>query len=168
MLSVTRADAIGFQLDMAIRLWFEGSDPISAHTLACNALHVAHDLGKVYGKKSMLIDSLPKEHHKAAAEAQNFFKHADKDPHKVLSFNPELTRYHIFDAVNLYSQLFRGYSPPMATFLLRCSIVDPSIRIEKIAEKFSSRLDKAALAKMNNQEFFANVMPVFMRQANVR
>ena len=36
------------------------------------------------------------------SEAENYFKHADKDPDASFEFCPELTRFFLFDAIQLY------------------------------------------------------------------
>ena len=169
MLSVTRQDAIGFQLDTAIRLWFEGGDPISAHTLACSALKIAHDVATKYGKAGMLWALLPGKYHKAATEAQNFFKHAEKDPSKVLSFNSELTKYHIYDAVNLYRTLYIGLSLPMGTFILWCSIHNPEIvSSAKLSPELAITIDKGELIGLNRDVFYAEVMSRIRHSAGSR
>lgn len=160
MLSVTRQDAIGFQLDMAIRLWFEESDAVSTHTLACSALKIAHDVATKYGKGGILWKLLPGKYHKAATEAQNFFKHADKDPSKVLSFNSELTKYHIADAVLLYRTLYLSLSSPMATFILWCAIHEPSVGFKKVTINFPVATDESSLVKLKRKEFWSKVRPM--------
>lgn len=38
-------------------------------------------------------------------EHQNFFKHAEKDHENSIDFNPDLTEYHIFDAILKYREM---------------------------------------------------------------
>jgi hypothetical protein len=154
---VTRQDAIRNQLDSAIWIWFNELDPISAHTLACSALKVAHDLGKKFGKGAALFDLLPKHLHKQAIEAQGFFKHAHSDPHKVLDFNTGLTQHHIFDAVTLYEKLYRKPTRLMTIFLIRFALVHPTVSTVKgLPDSF----DKAAFAKLKNKAFFQAITPL--------
>ena len=39
------------------------------------------------------------------ARPENFFKHADRDPDGVIEFRPSLTKFFLFDAVEMYRQL---------------------------------------------------------------
>ena len=45
-------------------------------------------------------------------EAENFFKHADRDHDAYLDFNPDLTEFLVLDACNKYFEL-TGESVPM-------------------------------------------------------
>lgn len=46
-------------------------------------------------------------------EAQNFFKHADRDPSENLKFHYEATKYYLLDAALLYNQLTGRQFPEM-------------------------------------------------------
>lgn len=157
---VTRQDAIWRQLDLAIDLWFREYDEISIHSLACSALQVARDVGKKFGKAGMLIEALPKDQRAEALAMQNFFKHADKDPHKVLSFNPLLTQWHIYDALTLYDTLYRGVTPLMAAFRMRFLLTHPAVGTTALPSGLPVGCDESALAKMSNGQFYRTVMPL--------
>jgi hypothetical protein len=45
------------------------------------------------------------EWERIANQAQNFFKHADRDPLGKFDFEPEITQFFLFDAVSLYAQM---------------------------------------------------------------
>jgi len=47
----------------------------------------------------------------AAGKTRNFFKHADRDPDRVLRFRPALTEWVIFDAVVMQHDLDGTFSP---------------------------------------------------------
>lgn len=85
-LKLTKMHAAWRQLRQAIVLFLEDGDTISVHTLAAAAQQVLIDLGAKKGLVSMVKnqDSIRPEHRKFVAglmnSAQNFFKHADKDP----------------------------------------------------------------------------------------
>lgn len=108
---IGKLEAAKRQLAVAIRLFFEKADPIAVHTLAAAAYHVLHDLSKGKGLIGF-VKGNPNVREKKRSEweqilnrTQNFFKHADRDPTGKFEFEPELTRFFLFDAVSLYVQL---------------------------------------------------------------
>jgi hypothetical protein len=91
------------QLDTAIRLLFHGGDVVSVHTLACAAAKVLHDLLKAKGGESwrdIMVASHPgmkkEQVYQTLTRAQNFFKHADKDPEAELDFDEKTNDDMIF------------------------------------------------------------------------
>ena len=78
--NICKRDAADRQLDVAIKLWFNGEDPIAIHTLACSAYQIVHDLCP---EEELLYRSLvfKEEYRKKAIShlksSYNFFKHAD-------------------------------------------------------------------------------------------
>lgn len=84
---LTKLDVARRQLDVAIRLFFDGRDSVSVHTLASNAWEIVDVLcrkrgvdsmseqtrGNVPGGKELKRDFVNKPY-------RNFFKHADNDP----------------------------------------------------------------------------------------
>ena len=86
--SISKLDAATRQLDMAIRLYFEDADLLGILTLAGAAHGILRDLvnrsglaGKPLPASSVL--RLEKE----VANAKNFLKHVNRDPHNILTFN---------------------------------------------------------------------------------
>lgn len=92
-------DAARRQLREAICLFFERRDMIAVHTLGAASLQILHDLAKARGVISFIKDNpmirpeYKKEVFKKISEAENFFKHADRDSDKFLEFRPEVTRF---------------------------------------------------------------------------
>jgi hypothetical protein len=119
---VTKLDAARRQLATAIRLLFDDGDRISIHTLAAASGEILRDLGRPKGLGSMFKDSSlvkpekQKEIRDIFSAAQNFFKHADRDPEAVHDFRPEVTPFHIFDAVELYSAVAGTLFPEAEVF----------------------------------------------------
>ena len=117
--SVTKLEAAERQLRVAIRSFFEGKDLIAVHTLAAAAQEVLRDLGRPRGIKSIFKGSdrirpeKTKEINAIFNEAQNFFKHADRDPSENLKFHYEATKYYLLDAALLYNQLTGRQFPEM-------------------------------------------------------
>jgi len=160
---ITRQDAIRRQLDTAILLWFQDGDSVSTHTLACSALKIIEDVGRKFGKRTMLFEKLPKELVKDSTNAQNFFKHAKDDPHRVLEFNHSITQFHIYDAAQHYKTLYLHLTPLMTTFIIRFLLLQPGIGTVEIPASLPVSLTKGVLTKMSNDEFFAAVMPALNR-----
>lgn len=108
---ISKLDAARRQLREAIYLFFERRDIIAVHTLSAASLQILHDLAKARGDKSFLKDGpmIRREYKKEVLrkinEAENFFKHAESDPDKILEFRPEVTRFFLFDALDLYQKL---------------------------------------------------------------
>jgi hypothetical protein len=120
-LTISKLDAAKRQLDTLIRLYFNNDDPVSIHTLAAASYNVLKDLNKKRGGKPMFLkeqfldlirEDRRKEIHDLVNEAENFFKHADRDPESALEFNPEQTDLLIHESCSVYS-LLSGESPPL-------------------------------------------------------
>src|SRR5205807_2587334 len=111
-------------------------DLVAVHTLAAAVQELLRDLGRSRGIKSIFKDSdlirpeRKKEVTNLFNEAQNFFKHADRDPDKQLKFYSEATQFYLLDAALLYVQL-TGKQFPEVTGLIAWSVVRfPDILVE--------------------------------------
>jgi hypothetical protein len=121
--AVTKLEAAERQLRVAIRLFFERRDPIAVHTLATAAQEILRRLAAPRGLKGMYeyADDLIRPEKKKELfghfrKAQNFFKHAGKDPDEKLDFYYEGTKFDLFDAVLLCGPLTGRLLPEMAAF----------------------------------------------------
>jgi hypothetical protein len=109
--TITKLQAAERQLRVAIRLFFERRDLVAVHTLAAAALGVLGDLARPCGLWSIFKNNpviRPERQAEMATlfnEAQNFFKHADRDPQSKLKFNHETIKFYLYDAASLYMQL---------------------------------------------------------------
>lgn len=120
LLTISKLDAAKRQLETVIRMYFNSGDPVSMHTLAAAGYTVVRDINKKRGGKPMLREGLfehvEPEHHKLLhdklVEAENFFKHADRDHDATLGFNPDMTEFLIMDACYRYAEL-TGEMPPL-------------------------------------------------------
>ena len=121
-MEISKLDAAKRQLDTAITLFFKQADSVSIHTLTAAAHQVLRDIGKIENIKSIIKDSgfIRKEYEKEyltiISEAENFFKHANKDSHKLLKFNPEQTESLLFDAVEMYMQIAKEMPEDMSIY----------------------------------------------------
>ncbi len=93
-MKLTEAEVATRQLDTAIKLFFDAGDAVSIHTLAAASATVFADILEKTGEKSwpeQIVEEhpdLPKSQvFNILRNAQNFFKHADRDPEKSLEFS---------------------------------------------------------------------------------
>ena len=108
---VTKLDAARRQLRTAVALFFGSGDDVSIHTLVAAARQVLVDLLKKRGKKSRLQqheeDLFTEEGLKifrtAIAQAENFFKHADRDPDSEIEFSTKNTEFMLVECAEFYS-----------------------------------------------------------------
>jgi len=116
-IQITKFDAIRAQLDAAIELYFLSENAIATHTLAAAAYNVLRDIGKHEGSeypflKTEFLKSLSESERQRTIrflnDPENFFKHADRDPHSRISFDPNLTELLLMDAL----AYFRTSSEP--------------------------------------------------------
>lgn len=146
------------QLDTAIRLLFHRGDVVSVHTLACAAARVLHDLLNAKGSESWReimatsqLNMTKGQVYQMLTRAQNFFKHADKDPEDELDFDEKINDDMILVATLEYGELLSLGAPsgrtkttiPMSVFQLwHCCTIDPK------AVSDDPRVDIAMAANM--------------------
>ncbi len=106
---ISKLDAAERQLKEAIRLVVENRDPISTHTLACAAHQILYDLAQKNGIASNIKDIVPnrkkRDWFNILNTPYNFFRHANKDSDKKITFNPTISHFFILDATYLYQNL---------------------------------------------------------------
>lgn len=120
---ISKIDVALRQLEVAIRLFKIGGDPVSIHTLACASQEIMETLGKEQGLKSQRLQTLDMirperrlEFEKILNKAKNFFKHADRDPKDNLKFNPDSSNFIIWDAEHLYFSLTKEKRPLLTVY----------------------------------------------------
>ena len=128
-MKLTKAEVATRQLDTAIKLFFDAGDAVSIHTLAGASATVFEDLLEKTGEKSWL-EHIVEEHPNLTKPqvinilrtAQNFFKHADRDPEKSLEFLDTYNDALIWIATLECGLLLKGknkqLSTPMSVFQL--------------------------------------------------
>lgn len=100
---------------MTIELWFFDRDAVSVHTLASAAYQVLADLSSTRGFAPMLTTreglkgrirpGMEQEAYRMFSEAENFFKHADRDPDDAIEFRPGANQYILWEAAARYREL---------------------------------------------------------------
>lgn len=116
------------QLDCAIELMFRGGDAVSVHTLAAAASGVFADLNKHLGSVAWrrhaegCYPGREAEVRRVLSKAQNFFKHANKDPEAVLEFDDGENDEKILFATLEYGVLLGSRPPPRGQLTLSMSM----------------------------------------------
>lgn len=109
--TITKLQAAKRQLIAAIQLFFERKDSIAIQTLTGASHQILYDLAKPKKILSLIKDSplirpdKKGEWVKTINEAQNFLKHADRDPEASIDFRPTLSQFLLMDAIVFYQQL---------------------------------------------------------------
>ena len=112
---VTKTEVALRQVSAAVRMFFDGSDPVVTHSVISAGHQILTDLANRSGKKGLLRGRhVSADTIKAVNTAANFFKHADRDASERLNVQPipELNAEFLMDAVFLVLQLTS--SPPMS------------------------------------------------------
>lgn len=112
-LILNKIDVIRHQTTTAIDLFFDDGDPISIHTLIMAAYEITATLchkQNIPACVKNLLHIIPDEKTKTEFSqhfhvARNYFKHADRDQHSIVSFKPEYNEPIIFDTIYGYQQL---------------------------------------------------------------
>jgi hypothetical protein len=113
---ITKIETVRRELETAIKLYFYQGDEVSVHVLTCAAHEILRQIGKASGTSSIIFDArtapvaenLRAEVHAVLTDDYHFFKHAGSDPNETLHFNPAVTLYFLFDAVNAYCLLTKS------------------------------------------------------------
>jgi len=105
-MNVTKSGAAHRQLNFAIELLFNDADCVAIHTLAGAASNLFSDLvehkcpDKSWDKMAQEDNNLnSSQYFNILRKAQNFFKHAEKEPDAKLDFEPAETEDLLFFAV---------------------------------------------------------------------
>jgi hypothetical protein len=111
-IGISKLDVAKRELEHSIKLFFLSGDPVVLHLVVSSCQQIFHDLCKhknidyflkialqmVKTEKRSLVSFKFKE-------AYNFFKHANRDPKKVIEFHPESNQYIIWECIDIYYSL---------------------------------------------------------------
>lgn len=116
-ITIDKTEAARRQLGTAIDLWFNDSEPVAIHTLACAAHELLATLLEKQGKSALAFDpSLYKpgsagEVKKALHKHYNFFKHADRDTDAKIEFPIGITEMFLLMAIEGWRDLMGKREP---------------------------------------------------------
>jgi hypothetical protein len=172
-LRIGKLEAARRQLETAIKLYFHYSDPISIHTLSAAAYNVLRAINKDHGgtpmfAKEFLVQHIApgQEKHVMSQvnEAENFFKHADRDPDKVLHFKLFLTEIFLLDACGKYHDLTGELVPVFQVFFYWVIIHHPKLfKLPAEAQMLAEGLQED-LSSLSRQDFFRVALPFAVQQ----
>lgn len=173
-MQISKLDAARRQLDTAINLFFKQADPISIHTLTAAAHQLLMDIGRLNSIKSVIKENslikteyLP-QYLAAINEAENFFKHAERDPNALLRFNPEQTEFLLLDAVEMYMQLTTEMPEDMTIFRTWFLIKYPNLVAPNIQTQLTEKgININALRNNTKLEFYMNTKNALMHSQNI-
>ena len=116
-ITIDKTEAARRQLGTAIDLWFNHSEPVAIHTLACAAHELLATLLKKQGKPALAFDP---SHYKPGCaglmkkvlhQHYNFFKHADKDADAKIEFPIGITEMFLMMAIEGWRDLMGKREP---------------------------------------------------------
>lgn len=156
---ISKIDAAKRQLETAITLYFRSGDPVSIHTLTAAGYDILHGLSKTRGIKpfvkntDMIRDEKKKKYLDMVNEAQNFFKHADRDTDKLYEFRPATTEFLIWDACQMYQQITTEIPKLMYIFNFWFFINNPGLAKDQDTEKKLTQIG-TSFSINNRTDFF--------------
>ena len=149
-LKLTKLDAAVRQLNAAITLWFQDGDAVSIHTLASASHQVIYDVVRFGEGPALLFDSLIfRDEYRSRVgrilrEPQNFFKHADSDPHGELVFDPRITDMFLMTSLQGLEFLNLAHDSIQSAYLHWFALTHPEFLTEKGRMQFAPIQKKAA------------------------
>lgn len=171
-LIISKLDAARRQLEIAIRLYFQNGDPVSIHTLTAAAYNVICDINNKRGGDSMLIKKkifeyvkpeFQKEFRDKMNEAENFFKHADRDHDATLTFNPDQSEMLILDACSQYYKLTGENLPLFTVFRGWYMANHPDLFILPEEQARLLSISTPSVLKMGRLDYFNAILPLATR-----
>lgn len=165
---VSKTEVAKRQIDAAIKLYIEDGDIISMHTLVSAAHDVLVDIARARGldnvydnfEKMVRPEMLP-EWRKTYKEAQNFFKHADKDSDKKLKFKKDIADLKLHITCLVYQQVNGSIEPLQQAFLTWYSAENPRIILAEHQSRFVNMAQMMRLMSMTKKSFFAEYLTLF-------
>jgi hypothetical protein len=167
--SLTKLEAAKRQLRVAIRLFFKRKDLVAVHALAAAAQGILGDLGKHKGVKGIFARSerirpeYREEVIKSFKEVQNFFKHAAKDPDVNLKFYYDATKFYLFDAAVLYSELAGRQFPEVSVLIAWFISKFPNLLVDGALKEWITR---KMPPEMNPDDFDALLAGIDLLEAS--
>lgn len=170
-LTISKLDAAKRQLETYIRLYFHSGDPVAMHTLAAASFGIISDLNKKrIGTPTLhdqIFENVKPEYKKMFRdklnEAQNFFKHADRDHNSTLDFNPDSTELIAMDACSKYSELTGELPPLFQIFNGWMMITHQDIFTFPIDQRIKLEYAAKAFLPIGREAYFNDMLPMVMR-----
>jgi len=171
-LSLSKLDVAKRQLETAIRLYFNNSDPVSIHTLTCAAYNILRDLNRTRGGgnlqvKDGVIDLVKKDSKKEVrlliSKAENYFKHANRDHSETLEFNPRQSDFLLLEGCSTYEKLTGERPPLMQLCQIWLMSNYPNIFNLPIDQKKALSISAPEMVQLGRQQYFNFALPIIMK-----
>jgi hypothetical protein len=155
---ITKKSAARKQLETAILLWFNNSDPISILALAAAANNCYAALAAHIGKSSffeMWLRQQSKGFQDQAREVRNFIKHGHKNMKGRVRYSPRLAEMLMVDSVVCHENLFpqRRLPPLMRLYFARFALEHPRIVVPERRPVFAKGIDVQKITKLSRTDF---------------
>lgn len=174
-MDISKLDAAKRQLDTAINMYFKDAEPVSIHTLTAAAHQILMDLGRLDSIKSFMKDTSiirkgkEKEFLALINEDENFFKHANKDPHSLLKFIPERTEAFLLDAVEMYMQLTKEMPEDMLIYRTWFFLKNPELLSDETKKQFKGKnISTEHFKSKSKAEFYSAMKDALMHSIQTR
>lgn len=166
-LKISKLDSAKRQIEVAIRLYFHFGDPVAIHTLTAAAYNVIRDINKNLGRDPLLIKEAlinefirpgkRKEFLKKMNEAENFFKHPDRDPGEALAFSPRITELLLWEAGDTYQRL-TGELTPLIHLYRGWFIMHHMDVFNEMPEDLKLKIQSVAYKESQRTEYFNDLI----------
>ena len=174
---ISKIDAARRQLDSSIRLWFADDDPVTIHALAWAAYQIVQDINEKKGDTSISLIELMRKIIKAEhieesmgrfKEAMTFFKHANRDPHAILEFNPQQNDAIILFAIRGLQLLGEHITDVMRAYYFWNNLHSPSYFLKQEDGKGVPPNMVAQLRNIPKSDFLKAALLGFAQNKGVR
>jgi hypothetical protein len=171
-LKISKLDAAKRQLETVVRLYFSNGDPVSIHTLTAAAYNVIRDLNAKRGGKPLFMkeESLHRikeghqqEFRRILNQAENFFKHADRDHEETLDFNPDQSEFLILEACSVYHRM-SGEFPPLFKLYQTWFVANhPNMFNFTEEQQRAISMGRKEVINLGREGYFNVVLPIMFR-----
>jgi hypothetical protein len=172
--TISKLDAARRQLETVVKMYFHDGDMVSIHTLVSAAYNIIRDINQKKGGPPMIvkdffIDEAVKPEYRQQVrdklnEAENFFKHADRDHAETLDFNPEQSELMIYDAIQKYLALTGDHSPLFKVFQFWYILNNQEVFKMSEEQKLLVLQSGPRMHRLGKTGFFDLVLQQLMRQ----
>ena len=163
--AIKKLEAAERQMNEAIRLFFERRDSVAVHTLAAASDQVLSDICAAKGIESpirndayFIREGAHRKWFRVLKQAENFFKHAKRDPEGTLDFSAEQTTWCLFDATSLYWRLTNDLTHEARVFLCWLFLREPDLLRDCPFKQSLVNLSDSTNVSTDDFAFFARLV----------
>lgn len=160
-------DAAVRQLETAVGLYAAEGDPVAIHTLTGAARQILEDVARRRKVPGLTLpgqaEGLIRPERVAAframlREAQNFLKHADRDPDRVLDFPVDASEPLLFDACLTFRRLTGEVRPWLQAFVIWVWLGNPELLVAPPDSMEKVRRFGETFRPLGRTEFFRRML----------